>query len=147
MRRVLVATLVMSFIIAGLVFSACSSSGGGSAKQYQSINYTMPAGSAAGSVVSYTKVLTAGDRVDGSVQLTGQYHSTDWSYQWNFQVLGPGSESIEDWNGHWANNNYHTFTFVASYGGSYTIRVSHASLYPKSLVIQISPPGWGYSGA
>ena len=146
MKRMLVATLVVSFIIAGLVFSACGSSGG-AVKQYQSISYTMPAGGIVPSVVSYTKVLSAGDRVDGSVQLTGEYHSSDWSYEWNFQVLGPGGESIEDWNGNWANNNYHTFSFVASYGGSYTIRVSHASFYPKSLVIQISPPGWGYSGA
>jgi hypothetical protein len=99
-----------------------------------------------GSTITYSKVLNAGDRVDGFVQLSGQYVSIDWSYEWTFQVVGPGAESLQQWTGHWSNNNYHEFSFTASYAGTYKIRVYHASSYPKNLVIEIVPSGWGYSG-
>jgi len=111
-------------------------------KLYQRIEYTMPAGSIAGSEVLYSKALKAGDKVDGFVQLAGQYHSTDWSYEWTFQIIGPGGESIHLWKGHWVNNNYHEFSFTASYAGTYKIRVYHASSYSKNLTIEIWPPGW-----
>ena len=116
-------------------------------KLYQRIEYTMPAGSIAGSEVLYSKALKAGDKVDGFVQLAGQYHSTDWSYEWTFQIIGPGGESIHPWKGHWVNNNYHEFSFTASYAGTYKIRVYHVSSYSKNLTIEIWPPGWGYSGS
>jgi len=112
----------------------------------QRIEYTMPAGSVSGSYVSYSKALSAGDTVSGFVELTGTYYSVDWSYEWTFQVLGPGGESLQVWKGHWVNNIHHDFSFIASYAGTYKIRVSHASSYPKNLVIEIRPPGWGYSG-
>jgi uncharacterized repeat protein (TIGR02543 family) len=116
-------------------------------KRYQLIQYTMPPGWIAGSTVTYSKTLKAGETVDGSVQLTGTYYSTDWSYEWTFQVLGPGGESIQQWTGNWVNNNYHEFNFTASYAGTYKIRVYHASSYSKNLAIRIWPPGWGYSGS
>ena len=110
---------------------------------YQRIEYTMPAGSIAGSEVLYSKALKAGDKVDGFVQLTGEYHSIDWSYEWTFQIIGPGGESIKPpWKGHWVNNNYHEFSFTASYAGTYKIRVYHASSYSKNLAIEIWPLGW-----
>jgi len=116
-------------------------------KRYQPIQYTMPPGAIGGSTVTYSKTLKAGETVDGSVQLTGQYYSVDWSYNWTFQILGPGGESIQQWPGHWVNNNYHEFSFTASYAGTYKIRVYHASSYSKNLTIEIWPPGWGYSGS
>jgi len=110
---------------------------------YQRIEYMMPAGSIAGSEVLYSTVLKAGDKVDGFVQLTGEYHSIDWSYEWTFQIIGPGGEPIKPpWKGHWVNNNYHEFSFTASYAGTYKIRVYHASSYSKNLTIEIWPPGW-----
>jgi len=111
-------------------------------KLYQPIEYTMPAGSIGGSEVIYSKTLKAGDKVDGFVQLTGEYHSIDWSYEWTFQIIGPAGESIHLWKGHWVNNNYHEFNFTASYAGTYKIRVYHASSYSKNLTIEICPPGW-----
>ena len=111
-------------------------------KLYQRIEYIMPAGSIGGSEVIYSKTLKAGDKVDGFVQLTGEYHSIDWSYEWTFQIIGPGGESIHLWKGHWVNNNYHEFSFTASYAGTYKIRVYHASSYSKNLTIEIWPPGW-----
>jgi hypothetical protein len=62
-----------------------------------------------------------------------------------FEVIGPGGESIHQWKGHWANNNFHEFTFTASYSGTYRIKVYHASSYPKNLVIEVMPSGWGLS--
>jgi hypothetical protein len=113
----------------------------------QRIQYNMPAGSVAGSSVSYIKQLNAGEQVSGFVELTGQYYSVDWSYNWHFQILGPGGESLHDWQGHWVNTPHHDFNFTASYTGRYTLRVSHASSYSKNLVIEIRPAGWGYSGS
>ncbi len=109
------------------------------------IHYTMPPGSIAGSVVSYSKVCQTGEMVTGFAELTGTYYSSDWSYTWSFQVLGPGGESLEDWQGNWVSNNHHVFNFKTSYAGTYKIRVCHASCYPKNLTIEIRPPGWGYS--
>jgi hypothetical protein len=48
----------------------------------QTIEYTMPPGWISDSSVSYSKALNTGDTVSGFVELTGTYHSTDWSYTW-----------------------------------------------------------------
>ena len=111
-------------------------------KLYQQIEYMMPAGSITGSKALYSKALKAGDKVDGFVQVAGEYHSIDWSYEWTFQIIGPGGESIHLWKGHWVNNNYHEFSFTASYAGTYKIRVYHGSSYSKNPTIGIWPPGW-----
>jgi hypothetical protein len=111
----------------------------------QQIEYTMPPGALMGSSVSYTKYLTSGSTVSGFTELTGTYHSSDWSYDWTFQVLGPGGESLQAWKGHWDDDSRHDFSFTASYSGVYKIRVSHVSNYPKNLAIEIEPAGWGYS--
>jgi hypothetical protein len=113
----------------------------------QSIQYTMLAGSVAGSSVSYTKMLNAGDTISGYAELTGTNYGVDWSYTWTFQILGPGGESIIDWQGHYVNSPHKDFNTTASYSGIYTIRVSHVSTYPKNLAIRVSPPGWGYASA
>jgi hypothetical protein len=115
-------------------------------KLYQVIEYTMPPGAVSRSSVSYSQWLEAGEQVDGLVELTGEYHSSDWSYSWDFQVFGPGGESVHYWLGHWVNTPQHSFEFTASYAGEYKIKVSHVSFYQKNLTINIWPPGWGYSG-
>lgn len=113
----------------------------------QRIQYNMPGVPISTTYfVVYSKSLQAGDKVDGFVQLTGQYYSADNTYEWQFQILGPGGESMHQWKGNWANDNYHQFSFTASYAGSYKLRVTHGSMYSKNLVIELSPPGWGYSG-
>jgi len=112
----------------------------------QRIQYEMPAGCISRSSVSYSNYLDAGEQISGLVQLTGISYSTDWSYEWEFHILGPGGESMDDWTGHYENNPRHDFNCTASYAGTYTIRVSHVSCYRKTLVIEVTPPGWGYSG-
>lgn len=113
----------------------------------QSIQYTMPAGSISTSSVTYTKALKAGDTISGYAELTGTNYGSDWSYTWTFQLLGPGGESIIDWQGHYVNNPRKDFNSTASYSGVYTIRVSHVSMYPKNLSIRVLPAGWGYVSA
>jgi hypothetical protein len=112
----------------------------------QRIQYEMPAGCVSRSSVSYSNYLDAGEQISGHVELTGISYSTDWSYEWEFHILGPGGESMDDWTGHYVNNPRHDFSCTASYAGTYTIRVSHVSCYPKTLVIEVTPTGWGYSG-
>jgi len=109
----------------------------------QGIEYIMPAGSVAGSYVSYSRQLNAGEQVTGFVELAGQYYNVDWSYDWHFEILGPEGELLHDWQGHWVNTPYHDFSFTASHTGRYTLKVSHASSYPKNLIIGICPAGWG----
>jgi hypothetical protein len=112
----------------------------------QEIRYTMPPGATSKSFVSYSKYLEAGTEVNMTVELTGEPQETDWSYQWDIQILGPGGESMQQWQGHWMNNNFHPLDFTASYSGMYKVRVGHLSLYPKELVIKVKPAGWGYAG-
>jgi hypothetical protein len=112
----------------------------------QTIQYQMPSGCVVHSSVAYSSYLDAGEQITGYAELTGKHYSTDWSYEWEFHILGPGGESMDDWTGHYVNNPRHDFNCTASYAGTYTIRVSHVSCYPKTLVIEVTPPGWGYSG-
>ena len=109
----------------------------------QTIEYVMPPGSVAGSRVSYSKQLDAGEQVSGFVELSGEYHDIDWSYGWHFQILGPGGEILHEWKGHWVDSPHHDFSFMAAAEGKYTLEIKHASSYPKNLIIEIQPPGWG----
>ena len=110
----------------------------------QEITHTMPTG-ISGSVVTYFNVLKRGDVVDGFVELTGEYYSHDWSFDWTFEILGPEGRRVESWTGgHWVKRTHHDFSFIAPYSGSYKIRVRHNSLYDKYLVIEIRPKGWSF---
>jgi len=116
-------------------------------KLNQEIQYTMPSGSLVVSSVSYTKSLNAGEEVTGFAVLTGECSLGEWwSYEWHFQILGPGGESLHDWNGRYDTAPRHDFSFTASYEGRYKISVSHWSTCEKDLVIEVWPPGWRYAG-
>ena len=158
MKKVGIMTILMLFIFTSFWVAGCdnredqgsastASQTSSSSTLPQRIEYVMHAGAVAGSVMSYSDYLQAGETVHGYVELTGHNYGYDWSYTWTFQVLGPGGESLEDWSGHWVNNNYHDFRFTASYAGTYKIKVSHVSSWEKQLHIEIQPAGWGYSGS
>lgn len=108
----------------------------------QEITYTMPTGTISGSVVSFSNILNRGDIVEGFVELTGQYYTTDWSFRWTFEILAPEGRRVDVFHGHWVRRNHHDFSFTAPYTGSYKIRVRHNSSYDKYLVIKIRPKGW-----
>jgi hypothetical protein len=95
--------------------------------------------------MNYTKYLQAGDVIDGLVQLTGPSNAVDNSYQWQFQILGPGGESIKVLTGDFRTTTSISFHAVASYAGTYRIRITHQSISTKTLIIDLTPPGWGYA--
>ena len=97
------------------------------------------------SYMNYTNYLQAGDVIDGIVSLTGPSRTTDNSYTWTFQILGPGGESIKVLNGDFRTTSSLQFHVPVSYAGTYRIRVTHQSIYTKTLTIDLTPPGWGYA--
>lgn len=114
----------------------------------QRMQLTMPGYGMLGCIVSYTRVLNAGDKVSGFVDLTGQYYSVDWSYQWRFQILDPSGKPVYDKTYVFVSDmgkNHYDFNFTASSYGTYKIVVTHWSNYSKNLVIEVQPTGWGKS--
>ena len=97
------------------------------------------------SYMNYTNYLQAGDVIDGVVQLTGPSHDTDNSYQWTFQILGPGVESIKVLTGDFRTTSSLQFHVPVSYAGTYRIRVTHQSISTKTLAMDLTPSGWGYA--
>jgi uncharacterized repeat protein (TIGR02543 family) len=110
----------------------------------QEIREVMPSG-ISGSAMVFSNVLERGEIIEGFVELTGEYYSQDWSFDWNFELINPEGREVDYWQGHWVNNNHHDFSFKAQYSGSYKIRVRHNSLYDKDLLLKIRPKGWSYS--
>ena len=106
------------------------------------IDFTMPPGSVSAYTVSYIKQLEAGEVVEGFAELTGETHSTDQFANWEFEVFGPASERIQEWDGNIVTSQHHDFKFQATNAGNYTIKISHRSRNPKELHIEISPAGW-----
>ncbi len=108
---------------------------------FQEIRFVMPTG-ISGSAVVYTNVLERGEIIEGFVELSGEYRSQDWSFDWTFEIIGPEGRKIDYWEGHWVMDNHHDFGFKAQYNGTYKIRVRHNSLTDKDLLIRIKPKGW-----
>ena len=107
----------------------------------QEIRDIMPSG-ISGSATVYSNILEGGEIIEGFVELTGEYYSQDWSFDWNFEIINPEGREVDYWQGHWVKNNHHDFSFKAQYSGSYKIRVRHNSLYEKDLLLRIRPKGW-----
>ena len=97
------------------------------------------------SYLNYTNYLQAGDVIDGVVQLTGPSNNIDNTYQWTFQILGLGGESIKLLTSDFRTTGSLQFHVPASYAGTYRIRVTHQSISTKTLTINLTPPGWGYA--
>jgi len=115
-------------------------------RAYQRIEYDMPVGSATSFYVFYGKNLEAGEKVEGFVEMSGEYHSQDQFATWSVQIFGPKNEELYGWEGNVASRLRHDFSFTATYPGTYTVRVSHISRFPKQMVIEIQPAGWSYAG-
>ena len=96
------------------------------------------------SYLNYTKILKAGDVIDGVVQLTGTSNAVDNSHQWQVQILGPAGESIKVLTADFTTTPSMSFHVVASYAGTYRIRITHQSMYSRMLILDLTPPGWGY---
>jgi len=107
----------------------------------QEIVDIMPQG-ISGSAVVYTNELEAGEIIEGFVELTGEYYSQDWSFDWDFLLINPEGRNIDFWTGHWVKNNHHDFSFKAQYSGLYKIMVRHDSRHDKIVTIRVVPMGW-----
>jgi len=107
----------------------------------QEIRQVMPTG-ISGSAVIFSTVLEGGEIIEGFVELTGEYYSQDWSFDWTFEIINPEGRKMDYWEGHWVKDNHHDFSFKAQYSGLYKIRVRHNSLYDKDLLLKIRPKGW-----
>ena len=107
----------------------------------QEIVAIMPQG-ISGSAVVFTNELEAGEIIEGFVELTGEYYSQDWSFDWDFLLINPEGRNVDFWTGHWVKRNHHDFSFKAQYDGEYKIMVRHDSLYDKIVTIRLVPMGW-----
>jgi len=108
----------------------------------QYIDYTMEAGEISGSVVSFSKVMERGEKIQGYVELTGEYKTRDRTFRWNFEIINPEGRPEDIFRGHWVNETYHEFDLKAVYKGEYQIKIDHNSRYDLHLVIEIIPKGW-----
>ena len=113
--------------------------------EVQTLECTMPSNIVTGSYARYEKSLQAGEKVNGSLRLTGTYVSglAEWDNTCSFWVYDPDGNEINEWDGEFKEGGlYHEFNFTASLDGEYTIKVGHASVKPRELHIEISPFGW-----
>ena len=111
--------------------------------EVQEIDHHMFSGCWAGSYATYGKQLQAGEKVNGSLKLTGYYPSIDCNSTCCFWVYDPHGNAVNKWCERFKEGGlYHEFSFTASLDGEYTIKVGHASNYERELHIEVSPYGW-----
>jgi hypothetical protein len=110
----------------------------------QTLTYHMSPNIMSGSYVQYRRVLRAGERVTGSLQLTGYYPPySDYDYTCCFWVYDPDGNEVYKWCEDFKKDGlYHDFSFTANRDGVYRIKVGHGSLYARDLDMVISPYGW-----
>jgi len=109
----------------------------------QTLKCPMPPNTLTGSYVEYRRPLQAGEKVTGSLQLTGYYPSLDWDSTCCFWVYDPDGNEVYKWCEDFKEDGLsHKFSFTASYNGVYVIKVEHCSFYSRQLHIEVSPYGW-----
>lgn len=110
----------------------------------QTLTCHMPPSATTGSYVQYRRGLRAGEKVTGSLQLTGYYPPyVDSSYQCCFRIYDSHGKELDKWCGDFKKDGlYHGFSFTAEQDDVYKIIVEHWSLYARDLHMVISPYGW-----
>ena len=103
------------------------------------------------SITNYVRVLSAGDEVSGSINLSGEWEvpgdsRTPWTYEAWDSAGGMIDSATIRFMPFDNENPYHYFNFVATIPGQYIIRIIHYSLLAQYLSIEISPPGWLNAG-
>jgi len=120
--------------------------------QSQNIYQVMEPAQANGqSVTNFVRVLSTGDEVSGSINLSGEWEvpgdsRTPWTYQAWDSAGGMIDSATIRFMPFDNENPYHYFNFVAAIPGQYIIRIIHYSLMVQYLSIEISPPGWLNAG-
>lgn len=108
----------------------------------QHIEYDMSPGAYWGSWVYWTKYLTVGQQVTGTVKLTGTNYGYDWDYTWCCEILNPQDSVVSTCCREWNEGTSCNINFVATQNGNYKVKIYNGSFFTKRVIIDISPTGW-----
>jgi len=106
------------------------------------INYNMPGNGILGFSVWWTNYLNAGTEIKGTVSLSGSTPFIDWSSTWTFEIDDPLGNVAFSQSYTLDTGSVKTFDFITKQAGTWKIKVSDASNFPRTLQITISPSGW-----
>jgi len=108
----------------------------------QRIELTLPPGQKESSWVVFTRTLRNGEKVSGTILVTGQYDVQDRSQNWTMIVTDASGNQIYQLVGNWFGASPRGFSFNALADSEYKIKLSHGSSNSKALQLDISPSGW-----
>ncbi len=109
---------------------------------FQDINIIMPERTLSYSTATFTNTLEKGDIIEGFIEISGEFKTQDWSFDWTGEVIDPEGDTIDIFRGHWVKETHYDLNVEITSAGEYTIRVRHKSWYEKNLLIYIRPKGW-----
>jgi hypothetical protein len=109
---------------------------------FQEIRIIMPERDKHSVSATFMNTLTAGDVIQGFIELSGEFKTQDWSFDWSVEVIDPEGDTIDIFRGHWIKENHCDLNVEVRDDGQYKIIVRHNSWYDKNLLIKIQPEGW-----
>jgi hypothetical protein len=109
---------------------------------FQEINTIMPEVTLSYSTATFTNTLEEGDIIEGFIEISGEFKTQDWSFDWTGEVIDPDGDTIDIFRGHWVEEPRYDLNVEITSAGEYTIRVRHKSWDEKNLLIHIRPKGW-----
>lgn len=112
------------------------------AAAFQEITIIMPEPTFSYSTATFTNTLEKGDIIEGFIEISGEFKTQDWSFDWTGEVIDPDGDTIDIFRGHWVKEPRYDLNVEIPSTGEYTIRVRHKSLHEKNLLIHIRPKGW-----
>ena len=109
---------------------------------FQEINTVMPARDYTRVSATFTNTLEAGDVIEGFIEISGEYKTQDWSFDWTGEVIDPDGDTIDIFRGHWVRETRYDLNVEITTAGEYTIRIRHNSNFEKNLLLHLRPEGW-----
>jgi len=109
---------------------------------FQEITTIMPEPTFSYSTATFTNTLEKGDIIEGFIEISGEFKTQDWSFDWTGEVIDPDGDTIDIFRGHWVEEPRYDLNVEVTSAGEYTIRVRHKSWDEKTLFIHIRPKGW-----
>jgi hypothetical protein len=109
---------------------------------FQEITTIMPEPTLSYSTATFTNTLEKGDIIEGFIEISGEFKTQDWSFDWTGEVIDPDGDTIDIFRGHWVKEPRYDLNVEITSAGEYTIRVRHKSWDEKNLLIHIRPKGW-----
>jgi len=109
---------------------------------FQEITTIMPEPTLSYSTATFTNTLEKGDIIEGFIEISGEFKTQDWSFDWTGEVIDPDGDTLDIFRGHWVKEPRYDLNVEITSAGEYTIRVRHKSWDEKNLLIHIRPKGW-----